>query len=146
MIRLFFSIKPWLRYTLSFLYLVILVLLSLLPTSDFPDVPFFSGEDKYIHICMYLGLGFLACWSLDFRGKERLPSIILLLAGVFMWGALMEVLQRLMSNGRGMELLDMLANLAGAIAGLIFYKLLERKRFEGDLKFRLGETENPKNC
>ena len=146
MIRLFFSIKPWLRYTLSFLYLVIIVLLSLLPTSDFPDVPFFSGEDKYIHICMYLGLGFLACWSLDFRGKERLPSIILLLAGVFMWGALMEVLQRLMSNGRGMELLDMLANLAGAIVGLIFYKLLERKRFERDLKFRLEETENPKNC
>ena len=146
MIRLFFSIKPWLRYTLSFLYLVIIVLLSLLPTSDFPDVPFFSGEDKYIHICMYLGLGFLASWSLDFRGKERMPSLILLLAGVFMWGVMMEVLQRLMSNGRGMELLDMLANLAGAIVGLIFYKLLERKRFERDLKFRLEETENPKNC
>ena len=146
MIRLFFSIKPWLRYTLSFLYLVIIVLLSLLPTSDFPDVPFFSGEDKYIHICMYLGLGFLACWSLDFRGKERMPSLIILLAGVFMWGVMMEVLQRLMSNGRGMELLDMLANLAGAIVGLIFYKLLERKRFERDLKFRLEETENPKNC
>ena len=95
---------------------------------------------------MYLGLGFLACWSLDFRGKERLPSLIILLAGVFMWGVMMEVLQRLMSNGRGMELLDMLANLAGAIAGLIFYKLVERKRIKGILKFQLDETENPKNC
>jgi len=146
MFQLFFSIKPWLRYTLSFIYLVIIVLLSLLPTSDFPDVPFFSGEDKYIHICMYLGLGFLACWSLDFRDKERLPSIILLLAGVFMWGVLMEVLQRLMSNERGMEMLDMLANLAGAIAGLIFYKLLERKSIKGILKLQLNETESPKNC
>ena len=128
MIKFIFSIKPWLRYTLSFIYLLILVLLSLLPTSDFPDVPFFSGEDKYIHICMYLGLGFLACWSLDFRGKERIPSVILLIAGVAMWGILMEVLQRLMTNGRGMEVMDMFANLAGAIAGMVLYRILDRKR------------------
>lgn len=128
MLRLLFSIKPWLRYTLSAIYLVTIVLLSLLPTSDLPDVPLFSGEDKYIHICMYLGLGFLACWSLDFRDRKQLPSLIYLLVGVTFWGVLMEILQRLMSNGRGMEFMDMLANFAGAIAGLVLYKIMERKR------------------
>lgn len=44
-----------------------------------------------------------------------------------MWGVLMEILQRLMANGRSMEIRDMLANLAGAIAGLIFYRFLDRK-------------------
>jgi VanZ family protein len=75
---------------------------------------------------MYLGLGFVACWSLDREGK-RMPPLYLLLVGVFMWGVLMEVLQRLMSNGRSMEILDMAANLAGAVAGLFIYKYLNRK-------------------
>lgn len=128
MLNFIFSLKPWVRITLGLLYLVLLVLLSLLPTSDLPDIPYFSGEDKYIHFCMYLGLGFLTCWSLDISDKRRPPPKLLLLTGVFMWGVLMEVLQRLMSNGRGMEYLDMLANLAGAVAGLALYKYLERKR------------------
>ena len=125
MIRLLFSSKPWLRITLSMLYLIVLVLMSLLPSSDLPDIPYFSGEDKWIHFCMYAGLGFLTCWSLDRRGR-RMPPLYVLLSGVFLWGVLMEILQRLMSNGRSMELMDMLANLAGAVAGLIVYRLLER--------------------
>ncbi len=127
MIRFIFSIKPWLRITIGLLYLILIVLLSLLPSSDFPDVPYFTGEDKSIHFCMYLGLGALTCWSLDMRGK-RMPPLYYLLAGVFMWGVLMEILQRLMANGRSMEFLDMMANLAGAIAGLVLYKVLDRKR------------------
>jgi VanZ family protein len=126
MIRLLFSSKPWVRITLSILYLILIVLLSLLPTSDFPDIPLFSGEDKWIHFCMYLGLGFAASWSLDRKGKP-MPPIYLLLASLFLWGVLMEVMQRLMSNGRGMEILDMLANLAGAVAGLMVYRYMNRK-------------------
>jgi len=126
MIRMLFSSKPWLRITLSIIYLVLIVLLSLLPTSDLPDIPFFSGEDKWIHFLMYLGLGFVASWSLDRKGKP-MPPLYVLLAGLFMWGVLMEVLQRLMSNGRGMEILDMLANLAGAVAGLMVYEYMSGK-------------------
>lgn len=126
MIRFLFSSKPWLRISLSIIYLILIVLLSLLPTSNFPDIPLFSGEDKWIHFCMYTGLGFLTCWSLDTRGR-RMPPMYLLLTGVFLWGVLMEVLQRLMSNGRAMEITDMLANLAGAVAGLIVYRFLDRQ-------------------
>lgn len=56
-----------------------------------------------------------------------MPNLFFLLAGVTLWGVLMEILQRLMSNGRGMEILDMLANFGGAVLGLVIYKLLERK-------------------
>jgi VanZ family protein len=125
MIKKVLQSKPWVRFTLSIIYLIIIVLLSLLPASDLPDIPYFSGEDKWIHFCMYAGLGFVTCWSLDTRGK-RMPHLFLLLTGVFLWGVLMEVLQRLMANGRSLEFLDMLANLAGAIAGLIVYKYLNR--------------------
>jgi VanZ family protein len=126
MLRLLFSSKTWVRFALSIIYLIIIVLLSLLPSSDLPDVPLFSGEDKWIHFCMYLGLGFVTCWSLDSKGKT-MPPLYLLLLGVFMWGVLMEVLQQLMANGRGLEYTDMLANLAGAIAGLILYRFMEKR-------------------
>ena len=134
MIQLIFSFPPWARITLSLLYLVLIVLLSLLPSSDLPNIPYFSGEDKWIHCCMYLGLGFVASWSLDREGK-RMPPLYLLLLGVFMWGVIMEILQRLMANGRSMEILDMLANLAGAIAGLMLYKFLNRRYKEESVRF-----------
>ena len=119
------TVKPWLRKILAVLYLILVVLLSLLPTSDFPDIPYFSGEDKGIHFCMYLGLGFMACWSLEMSRKGT-ASYVLLLFGVFLWGVVMEILQQLMSNGRSLEILDMVANLVGAIAGLFMYLYLMR--------------------
>ena len=116
----FFTIKPLLRKTLGIFYLTLIALLSLLPTSSFPDISYFSGEDKIIHFGMYAGLGFMACWSLNIS-SNRFKSYPLLLLFVFMWGVLMEILQRLMANGRSLEFMDMLANLGGAIVGLLAY-------------------------
>lgn len=125
MLRLFFSARPWIRISLGILYLLLIIFLSIYPFTDTPDIPFFDGQDKVIHFIMYAGLGFIACWSLDMRGK-RMPSLLLLLSGIFLWGVLMEILQRLMALGRALEFTDMMANLAGAIAGLILYRFLIR--------------------
>jgi len=78
-------------------------------------------------------LGLLKCWGFVPRGRG-LPPFYLLLVGVFLWGVLMEILQRLMSNGRSMELLDMLANLAGAVAGLLAYRFLEKRLREDSVE------------
>ncbi|NTV90085.1 MAG: hypothetical protein HGA22_06955 [Clostridiales bacterium] len=86
---------------------------------------------------MYAGLGFLTCWSLDTRGR-RMPPLYVLLTGVFLWGVLMEILQRLMSNGRSIELLDMLANLAGAVAGLMAYRFLQKRLRENTIEVEVG--------
>jgi VanZ family protein len=125
MIKHILTIKPWMRKVLAALYLVLIALLSLLPTSNLPDIPYFSGEDKWIHFCMYSGLGFMACWSLDIN-RKRAASYFLLLVGVVMWGVLMEIMQRLMSMGRSLEVSDMLANFGGAVAGLAIYMYLVR--------------------
>ena len=108
-------------------YLVIVTLLSLLPTSNLPNIPFINGQDKAVHITRYLGLSFLGSWSLDTHGKRK-PSIPLMLLGVAGWGVLMEVLQHLMTSGRGLEYTDMIANLAGATAGMFLYIYLEKIR------------------
>jgi len=52
----------------------------------------------------------------------------MLLAGVFMYGVLMEILQRTLHNGRSFDFKDMIANLTGAIIGLLIYKFLDKLR------------------
>ena len=78
---------------------------------------------------MYLGAAFLACWSMDL-GLKRMMPVYYLLAGVFMYGVLMEFLQRTMHNGRNFEFKDMIANLTGAIVGILIYRYLDRKRIK----------------
>lgn len=127
MISFIFSFKPWLRKTIGAVYLVIIALLSLLPSYDIPDITLFPGADKVVHMCMYLGLSFLACWSYDI-GHHRMRFMFSLLAGVFLYGVLMEILQRTMHNGRSFDFRDMLANLTGAVIGLLIYKFFDKQR------------------
>ncbi len=129
MISFIFSFKPWLRKTIGALYLAIVAILSLMPSRDLPQFTIFPEIDKAVHICMYLGLSFLACWSYEIK-RERMQPLYLLLAGVFMYGVLMEILQRTMHNGRNFDFRDMLANLTGAIIGIIIYRYFDRKHRE----------------
>jgi len=129
MISFIFSFKLWLRKTIAAFYLVIIAFLSLLPSYDIPDISLFPGADKVVHICMYLGLSFLACWSYDISHKG-MRFMYLVLAGVFMYGVVMEILQRTMHNGRDFDFKDMIANLTGTIFGLLIYRLLDRQRSE----------------
>ena len=52
--------------------------------------------------------------------------MIVLLAGVFMYGVIMEILQRTMHNGREFDFKDMIANLTGTIIGLLIYRYFDR--------------------
>lgn len=129
MISFIFSFKPWLRKTIAIIYLAIVAVLSLMPSYDVPDIKLFPGADKLVHISMYLGLSFLACWSYDIR-RHRMWFMYILMASVFMYGVIMEILQRTMHNGRDFDFKDMIANLTGAILGLLIYRFLDRQRSE----------------
>jgi VanZ family protein len=128
MISFIFSVKPWIRKTIGFFYLVNVAWLSLSPSYNLPiiNIPYI---DKVVHICMYLGLSFLACWIYDI-GHHRVSFMYKLLAGVFLYGVLMEILQRTMDNGRNFDFKDMLANLTGAIIGLVIYKYMDKLRLK----------------
>ncbi len=127
MISFIFSFQLWLRRTIGSMYLAALVIISLMPASDLPHIAVFSSFDKAAHFIMYLGLSFLVCWGLDLS-RIRMRPIYLLLSGVFMWGVLMEILQRTMHNGRNFDFRDMIANLAGAWVGILIYRYFDRKR------------------
>ena len=138
MISFIFSFKLWLRRTIAIMYLGIIAILSLMPAYDLPHITVFANFDKLVHFSMYFGAAILACWSMDIS-RERMKPIYYLLIGVFMYGVLMEILQRTMHNGRNFEFKDMIANLTGAIVGIIVYRYLDRKRaeiFEGQIEGR----------
>ena len=129
MISCIFLIKPWLRKAIGAVYLIVIALLSLWPANSLPHVSLFSGADKLVHICMYLGLSFLACWIYG-NARQRIRYMYILLTAVFMYGALMEVLQHTMRAGRSFDFMDMIANLIGAIIGTLIYTYLERQQME----------------
>ena len=137
MISFIFSFQIWLRKTIAALYLATIAALSLMPARDLPHFTVFSAIDKVVHISMYLGLSFLACWSYEIN-RERMKPIYVLLVGVFMYGVLMEILQRTMHNGRNFDFKDMVANLTGAIVGIIIYRFFDRKRTENTGKQKVN--------
>ena len=134
MISFIFSFKPWLRKSIGVIYLVTVAVISLMPSRDLPHFTVIKEIDKVVHICMYLGLSFLACWSFEIR-RDRMKPLYIMLAGVFMYGVLMEILQRTMHNGRDFDFKDMIANLTGTIIGMLIYRFLDRKRSEMQMSF-----------
>lgn len=110
-----FWFRPW-RWLALFGYLGFLTWASLAPAGTFARLPFsLSHADKVFHFFIYGGLVAVARWALipSFGLRIRFWPV---LVGAIAYGALMEVLQmRLVSYGRSFELLDVLANAAGAL-------------------------------
>ncbi|MGQ7868782.1 VanZ family protein [Sunxiuqinia sp. sy24] len=118
--KIFNHIPFQVKVTVTFLYLGIIVLLSLLPVKDLPKVPLFPGADKLIHAGMYFVLSILILWSFHTSKVARWK----LYGFVIGWGLLMEILQILMRSGRQFSLLDIIANATGVVLGIALYKVL----------------------
>ena len=132
MISLLFSIKQWLRISLSLIYLTIIAFLSLLPPNDFPELPLFPGADKVVHTCLYLGLAWLACWSMHAEHKKIWYLLIILLS--ISWGAIMELFQFLMHLGRSFDLYDILGNSIGTLIGVLIYTIMAQVKISIDAR------------
>lgn len=102
------------------------------PAGDL-ELPLFPGADKIVHMIMF---GFLTLVvlleTMKYRKWQFLPlvtvGIIAILVSLF--GVGIEFAQRAMGLGRGLEILDMLADAAGAMAAAgiwaAFQKLIAR--------------------
>ena len=137
MISILFSVRQWLRITLSLMYLCCIAVLSLLPPNDFPKLPLFPGADKIVHLIMYLGLVLLACWAMHAEVKKKWYFIVTLFG--ISWGVLMEVFQYIMHLGRSFEFYDIIANSIGALFGVLIFFLLARTKTRID--FSNGKLE-----
>jgi VanZ family protein len=113
-----------------FTYLVIITLLSLLPSSTLhiTEALFFPHVDKVVHFGMYAILTFLLfyTWPEKFNGKfkQYLPLLY-----VFIWGTLMELFQGLGGQGRAFSYLDILANTIGFLPGWLGWSWYAGKKY-----------------
>jgi len=108
-----------------------IVILSLIPKP--PEIPGgFHSADKIAHFIAYLVLSFLVFTSVsEERTFGNRLSAILIVAGLCLfYGGLIEILQ--MFTGRQPELLDLAADLIGAVCGALvgvgLWKRLRRTR------------------
>ncbi len=120
-------LKYVIRYKFSLLLALIIVLLSLLPDKNIPNVSFINLPflDKLVHLGMYGSLGLVALFELRCK-KDCLRPVFLLLFVLFLLSLLMEVLQALIIPSRTAEWLDLMANFLG-LAGASLAWLLIRK-------------------
>lgn len=84
-------------------------------------------SDKVIHTFAYLLL--TINWLLAYRLKTKeLKFSMLIVILVFVYGIVIEVLQRTLTTHRQLDILDIVANLVGVvIAGVFFRLILSRK-------------------
>jgi VanZ family protein len=85
-----------------------------------PDIVQLAGSDKTLHFLAYLGLSLLIAVCVRPRGR----TYLWLLLGLAAYGAIDELLQ--IPVRRSADVVDWLADVAGAAAGLATYALGNR--------------------
>ena len=78
-----------------------------------------ANKDKYVHVVFYFM--FTMLWYL-YRSQEKPNAYnkIIVLIAALLFGIAMEICQGLFTSNRSPELLDVVANSAGAILGMLF--------------------------
>lgn len=113
-------------------FIISAVLLTLpgndLPHNDLFNIPFF---DKYVHLTMFFMLTAFFCYPFFYFDanassiKSWFNKIVVL---VILYGILMEFVQKYLNNGRSFDLVDIVFDALGSLAGLIAIRQLYVKK------------------
>lgn len=97
------------------------------PTGDL-EVPLFPGADKIVHMVMFAFLALVALLeTMKHRKWSALPLPLIGVVGFICagFGIGIEFVQRAMGLGRSLEILDMLADSAGAIGAAGVWAMIQ---------------------
>jgi len=117
----------WLLVTV---WAAIILVLCGMPPQDVDKVKFFDLPymDKIVHFALYFVLAMLvmAVLTLNSHLKTSRWTYIITITICLLYGWLIEVLQRAFFPGRSFEWLDVVADTAGAVVGVLLYKKVSR--------------------
>lgn len=92
-------------------------------------IPLFEGADKVVHFMMFLAMAF--AYHFDFRRGKKPVDEARLMGWIFVslsaFGGLIELAQWKMRMGRSGDWYDLLADIAGAVYGIILAWLISAK-------------------
>lgn len=95
---------------IALLYTIALAVLSLLSSDDLPDVEV-EYVDKFVHTIAYALLCFI--WYLVLKSFKFSKALLVAAAIAIIYGIILEVLQGTLTEGRTLDLYDVLANCIG---------------------------------
>jgi VanZ family protein len=113
------------RNIFSIIIAFLILILSLTNAEDLQKISVihFKGFDKLIHFIMYFA--FMSVILFENRKIEvRTGSLFLIALIPFVFGALMELLQTLLTASRTGNVYDLLFNLAGILFSLFIYLII----------------------
>ena len=92
-------------------------------------IPLFEGADKVVHFMMFFAMAF--AYHFDFRRGKKPVDEARLMGWMFVslsaFGGLIELAQWKMRMGRSGDWYDLLADIAGAVYGIILAWLISAK-------------------
>lgn len=92
-------------------------------------IPLFEGADKVVHFMMFFAMAF--AYHFDFRRGKKPVDEACLMGWIFVslsaFGGLIELAQWKMRMGRSGDWYDLLADIAGAVYGIILAWLISAK-------------------
>lgn len=120
-------------YWPAIIWSAIIFLLLALPGNDIPGESVFAGIpdfDKLIHFFIFAIWVILFCWGAIHHTKihQRIIYFLLITLCGILFGYLMELVQKFFVPGRSYDLIDLLADSLGGIAGFTFSVLTLRKK------------------
>jgi len=124
--------KPMVRWLVLTLYTALVFYLCFLPSdevksNDFLDKIFF---DKWVHLFMYFGMWTLMVWAPKGKGflkTNRTQSFISAAIVSLAIGILIEFIQDTPFVGRGKDIYDVMADLAGIVLAYFAWKRWENR-------------------
>lgn len=108
-------------YRFSIIWAFIILVLSVIPSTEFPEWKIFSF-DTAAHVIVYLILSFLMLLARKSQGQMLNAVVIITLLSIS-YGGIIELIQHYLISGRVGDWLDFIANAAGALLGIVVMKL-----------------------
>ena len=114
--------KSWIRFLPAIAWAILILILSSGPGIPLPSHwwDLFS-PDKFGHAFVYGVLVLLTLRAFQSGGQWSTPTVWVTVLGSDLYGIAMEVMQWTFFPGRYFEVLDIIANIIGAILGWFLY-------------------------
>lgn len=114
-------------FFLAVTWTAIVTFLSLASLGDVGSSIKIQGKDKVVHFTFYFV--FVLFWNFFFKkDKKSLFTTIIILLFAIEYGVFMEICQGTFTTNRTPDILDIIANSSGAIAGWLFIVVYYKKR------------------
>ncbi len=112
------------KFIPGIIWFIVVVILTTMPGKDIPQSElFFKNFDKLVHIGIFGLLALLFCWPFyktTVPNKKKILYFIVIALFTSAVGYSIELIQKYWTDGRGYDLMDWLADSAGALGAFIF--------------------------